>query len=441
MITSLSLGAPQPHRADALSRQIVSEENKYLRRFRNYALLGAGSYLIGAFTVWISTQSSLTNARDLSTPIAFRNDVSSGTALASAATLASVIIALQVAVRSALGEPVSRASAIARQRVLANVAHLCGIAAIGLGLTVTLSDWPPSVGDIWHTYAPLGGSLVLAFLAADASFASENQLGEAVNRRRLAEAIARQRMATVRLSSLPAARKSMYFLQVAIAIAVSLGCPLVVLALVDGSASGGEYVATGFAALFSLAIAGGYGGSAWLLVLRRELFLGLGSYLLCACILFFLFLTLSTAMLSHAADDVRYLAIAVGVPFVAVGVPTLVAALTMSTRGWWSTRSVGLAVLNWLSTRRLARLRQLRHHGVSGRRVLTGIALVVASITVAPVALWFALARSRRHGSEWSPSFGWILTARIVATSVILAVATLLVLLYVRMPGLVELFD
>lgn len=171
---------------------ILREQARYWRTLGRHVLGAAFPFAGLALLTTISNLS-----RSSATDIYFRVELTTEAALGALAILATVIVALQIAVRSAGDSPdESTHAAIARQRILESVASVCGMAAIAVGFAALLgSDFSTEVVDLPRSFGALGASVLLAVLAADASCATENRLDPIVR-------AAQERLAAVRLERL-----------------------------------------------------------------------------------------------------------------------------------------------------------------------------------------------------------------------------------------------
>lgn len=135
-------------------------------------------FVVGVFWVtWQITDLVLPSGSKLP---AFRFDISAPSALAASGVLATLIVALQVGVRTPFSKEDLPAAA-ARQIGLESLASLAGAAAFTVGLAATIGQegtW--NLGDPLRYAAPLVGALLLAIFAADAASASSARLGEAI---------------------------------------------------------------------------------------------------------------------------------------------------------------------------------------------------------------------------------------------------------------------
>lgn len=123
-------------------------------------------------------------SRGSATDIALRFEISTGSALGALGILATIIVALQIAVRTPGDDPDDAVpEQLARQRVLESLAEVAGMAAIAVAVATAIANFPvDDVVDIPAQFGPPFGGLLLAVLAADAACASENRLDPLVRR-------------------------------------------------------------------------------------------------------------------------------------------------------------------------------------------------------------------------------------------------------------------
>lgn len=167
--------------ASVLAEQIVLEHGKYWRKLTVY--IGFGTVLasigLSAFSLANLNASSIL-------PFAIRTDISAQAALGALAVLATVIVALQIAVRVEVRRDANvddAAKVIARQRALEFIAFVCGFAATAVGLSGTFrAIQNVNEGAILHSFAPFLGGLLLAALAADASTASDAGINNSIGK-------------------------------------------------------------------------------------------------------------------------------------------------------------------------------------------------------------------------------------------------------------------
>ena len=107
--------------------------------------------------------------------------LSGSMALAAFAVLATLIVAVQISVRTpAPGD--DQHAADARQIILETLARLCGAGAVAVGVGASLSHLPSlTFVDSVRFLGPLAGAYLLALFAADAASASNARLGKAIN--------------------------------------------------------------------------------------------------------------------------------------------------------------------------------------------------------------------------------------------------------------------
>lgn len=165
-----SFRAPLPAQNDDspldFAEQVLHEQSSYWWRLAIYA--GLGTALAGTVfaTIFIA---SLTAPGPL--PFALRVDISADSALGALSILATIIVALQIAVRAERRDDVSEAAKlIARQHSLGTIAFLCGLAAPAIGLASAFGVYQRSQEwAILHAAAAVLGGVLLAALAADAA--------------------------------------------------------------------------------------------------------------------------------------------------------------------------------------------------------------------------------------------------------------------------------
>lgn len=169
----------EPTDLATLAEEVIVEHKKYWVRLG--VLVAVGTLVSGyvSLVIFLANLSSPGSANS-----GVRVDVSAQAALGAMAILATVIVALQIAVRSEVRTTGTRPSAgaeaakiLARQRALETVAMLCGMAAAAVGLSATFRALQlVHEGAQIHALAPLVGGLLLAALSADASTASHSGL-------------------------------------------------------------------------------------------------------------------------------------------------------------------------------------------------------------------------------------------------------------------------
>ncbi len=120
-------------------------------------------------------------------PFSWNLGISGGAGLAALGALATIVVALQVAVRntSPTAPPATEmARSVARQRGLEAFARFCGVAAIAVAVSVVLGYWP-RFGESVNVPAIVGattGALLIAGLAADASIVTGDRWDGAVSK-------------------------------------------------------------------------------------------------------------------------------------------------------------------------------------------------------------------------------------------------------------------
>ncbi|UCR87930.1 hypothetical protein [Mycetocola spongiae] len=174
-----------------LGLAILREESRYWKTMGRH-VLGAAYPLTGVLI--LAGVGDLSRAS--STDVDFQLSISGSSALGGLAILATIIVALQIAVRTSDASEEKPERLIARQRILEALAEICGMAAITIGLCAVLAqDFSAGLIDLPRQFGPLAGGLLLAVLAADASCATENKLDPIVR-------TAQNRLAVYRLERL-----------------------------------------------------------------------------------------------------------------------------------------------------------------------------------------------------------------------------------------------
>ncbi|WP_147429804.1 hypothetical protein [Leucobacter aridicollis] len=166
--------SPKEVAATISAEELVEESDRYWRTLARTLALGGGIAAVGL--LGISAIAALSRAdaeRSPDTAVTMVLErAPMGLTLAVFGVLATVAIALQVAVRGHAAAPTPGSSELARQQALTNVAALLVPAALGLGLYAAGHAF---VGfetlDLVRTLGPLGIGLLIAIVAADAGTA------------------------------------------------------------------------------------------------------------------------------------------------------------------------------------------------------------------------------------------------------------------------------
>ncbi|RLP75736.1 hypothetical protein D9V32_09755 [Mycetocola tolaasinivorans] len=156
-----------------LGLAILHEQERYWRTLGRH-VMGAAFPLGGIAILMVVGELSRGSATDFT----LRFNISTGSALGALGILATIIVALQIAVRTPGQDPDDAVpEQLARQRVLESLAEVAGMAAISIAVATAISNAPlDGVIDIPSQFGPPLGGLLLAVLAADAACASENRL-------------------------------------------------------------------------------------------------------------------------------------------------------------------------------------------------------------------------------------------------------------------------
>lgn len=161
-----------------IAARAMAGETRYSWVLARYVIAGLVFWGMMHFLIFGIVE-QLNSSRDF---VRYGTGISGGAALGAMAILATVIVALQIAVRSPHddGAPVELrlepSVGLARKRVLENLAFACGVAAITVSFAAASRGMQPGVVDLQVVIgAPLGG-LLLAALAADASNATNAYL-------------------------------------------------------------------------------------------------------------------------------------------------------------------------------------------------------------------------------------------------------------------------
>lgn len=157
---------------EALAKKALLGENAYWLKLGKYVLAGATAYAVFLFCMWAVS----VNVKGGAAAFLFRNDLSSNSGLMGMAILATIIVALQIAVRNPSpfdGED----RGMGRARALEFIAAICGSAAMAIGIAVAIRSASDGNLDPLHVLGPVVGGFLLAALAADASCGTDTILG------------------------------------------------------------------------------------------------------------------------------------------------------------------------------------------------------------------------------------------------------------------------
>lgn len=244
-------------------QNVLQHQRSYLSRLKRYlvvAFLGTlffAACLYGSAALydnlgqeWRDSIGLTGSPRNLAARVAL--DISIDQAISGLATLAALVIALQVSVRS-LTNTEDAERALGRQRVLEDIAAFTAFGAYAIFFAAA-AHFPP---DGWLTRAgPLVGLLVgstlIALLAADAASATPNQLNHDVGREQRSLTISQLRESVEKRNSRVSSTPSV-FRPIALAVAiVTVGAGAVGLAVGIIAPAGYKLVA---GILFSVAVA------------------------------------------------------------------------------------------------------------------------------------------------------------------------------------------
>lgn len=151
-----------------VARTIVFESSRYWRSIVTS---------VAESVVWYLVALGVGRLAFLQMNVNVNAGISGSAALAALGVLGTIVVALQVAVRSSPQSPTAAegiAQLVARQRGLELFARTCAVAAVAVAGSVVIEYWPKSEAA-WNILPLLGsiaGALLVAGLAADASNAS-----------------------------------------------------------------------------------------------------------------------------------------------------------------------------------------------------------------------------------------------------------------------------
>lgn len=285
-------------------------------------------------------------------------DISAQSAFGAMAILATVIVALQIAVRSVVRDTdADAAKLLARQRALETIAIFCGFAAAAVGVSATVRAAQHVLeGGLVHAIAPLAGGLLLAALSADAATASSSRLNSHI-------ATLKQQAAALKIESSLKAVQPPTAAQAVLARVFTLPF-ITLLALANvlvllfplrwGDGAGVPFVAMVATCGLALPTAWGYVSlrlnQRWGLLLALKLVLGV----VLLAIAFLLAALWGEALTSAAEDELATFAAGITT---AVAFPILLVALISLPTGWL--------------TRQAQRLMEMRLHYLRGERNTT----------------------------------------------------------------------
>jgi len=156
------------HSDDEIALEILNEAERYW--FSVLIELGISAAIFLTLLLCLGLPAHLTNGVDLA--------IAESTAVGALAALATIVVALQVAVRSAFMEPTSDAVAaiVARQRGLELFARVCSVMAfVAAGAGALGARAPKEPLHLGAMGGLIFGALLISGLAADASIASRRR--------------------------------------------------------------------------------------------------------------------------------------------------------------------------------------------------------------------------------------------------------------------------
>jgi hypothetical protein len=415
---------------DDWASEVVQAQRKYGRALLADVLTASLIYVLFSALVWWASWSTGSPQAPFTTVV--RNDIAPGTALGAAAVLAAVIIALQVAVRTSA---TVRPHEFARARILALVARICGVGAMGLGIaTVFHRGLAFAPYDLWGTWAPIAGAVLLALLAADASITSNDRQIERLSDFERGETLQRRQDLTnsIQWRALPRRRVLFRAVQIVVAFILALAPGVIAALWLSPSWFRPNFALAGaVVSLLLLAVCGGMSYYVRLSWLRGD---RLGAVLLgCMIVAIFAVYALSfvLAALNQAAkmDPVHQtwgLLLALLIDGVTVaGAPIAVAFWQLSVAGAFGYRSLGMELQKRALDKEIANLARTtapRAQRQSPRTwpILTATGLL--ALIAAPIGWWFA-SRLRRTRTWTRSESRWLIAIHAVAAALTVTVA------------------
>lgn len=182
---------------------IVAESSRYWR-----SIFGS----VGVSVLLYVGSLGLIRLTLLPVPVSWNLGISGGAGLSALGALATIVVALQVAVRntSPMAPPATElARSVARQRGLEAFARFCGVAAIAVAVSVVLGYWP-RFGESVNVPAIVGasaGALLIAGLAADASIVTGDRWDGSVSNASRSALIEQYSMGLARLDATSAPQR------------------------------------------------------------------------------------------------------------------------------------------------------------------------------------------------------------------------------------------
>ncbi|RDV44172.1 hypothetical protein DOE76_14125 [Leifsonia sp. ku-ls] len=420
---------------DRWASEVVQAQRKYGRSLLIDVFTGALIYVGASALAWCVSWIAGTAKPSFSTVL--RNDIAPGTALGAAGVLAAVIIALQVAVRTSTRV---RPHEFARARILALVARMCGVGAMGLGFaTVFHRGLEIAPYDIWGTWAPLAGAMLLAMLAADASITSNDRQDSRLSDfERMATLQRRENVRdSIAWRELPSWRRRFRALQIAIALVLATSPGVVAALWLSPSWFSPQFaLAGGIVSVLILAVCGGMSYFTRLSWLRGD---RLGAVLVGSQIVGIVIVYALAFWLAGLEQSAKVglpqswgLLIALLLDGVAVvGAPIAVVLWQLSLAGALGYRSLGMELLKRSLDKEIESLMRTPPPRRDGQRIRTWpilSATMVLAVIVAPVGWW--VASRLRHTRTWTRAewawlrVAWWLSATLTTIIALIAIAT-----------------
>lgn len=336
--------------------------------------------------------------------------------------ISTLVVALQIAVRSTPRGDVDLDASIARQIFLENIAVVAGLAALVVASLVAFGDgFDLSSIDIAGQILPVGVGVLIAAFACDASWASRDRFGKAIGDRK--REIARERLKDVAQSLRESTRSSQKEVMVQVVVIV-----LVLLGSIAGFGILVPRIGVPLTALLELYCLAGYVLFSWQArdsIIRGNLTMGYAQYVLLGFVFCLFWLSTASVYMKVFVQDWRDFVIALTLAFLLQCVLLLVAILMCMRIPGRRTRGLMLSVILRSLTRASASPTDSESRRPIARAAWFSAALVLvppASIAAGVIALRDrSISRGSRALTIGALSFTGLLVLLLVAGLVALA--------------------